>query len=383
MTATGSSLAPNDAPSLVDWIHGMPAHVTLAPHGTQTITLTANVPDTVVANEYWARLVATAPSILRQVHAVVQQVSASPTGGAPVLLQQPVNANLTFTLANNVKLVYRRVAPTATLSFGTVTTTVLPSGQVRACVPMHRTGTAAVYGTARLSVLTPAKKDTLGMTFPIEVQDDITPCFNVNLLGSLAGTYTIGLSVKPGQDKLPASTGPSFAAVTTTTSVDLKAPIGRVPGSAVASGNPASTSTGVPAIELAVDGGSMQDQLKQQAALAAKDGKRLLIEIGASWCGPCQAFLHSLSDPIMVDALKDVRVVRVDFNRWGQAFVNGVYPTPPALPAFFLINTDGTEGTQFNTNDWQALANQYGTLDARVMGPPLKEFITKNKGTVK
>jgi hypothetical protein len=318
--------------------------------------------------------------MLRQIHAVVQQVSASPTGGMPVLQQQPVNANITFTMANTVKLVYRHVPPTATLSLGPVTTTVLPSGQVRACVPMHRTGTAAVYGTLRISTLTPAKKDTLGVSYPIEVQDDITPCFNVNLLGSVAGTYTIGVSVTPGQTKLPASIGPSFAAASVSASVDLKAPFGRVPGAATAS---TSAASGVQAIELAVDGGSVQDQLKHQAALAAKDGKRLLIEIGASWCGPCQAFVHSLGDSVMVDALKDVRVVRVDFNRGGQAFVNGVYPTPSALPAFFLINADGTEGTQFDTNAWQALANQYGTLDARVMGPPLKEFIAKNKGTGK
>ncbi|HXC25202.1 MAG TPA: thioredoxin family protein [Gemmatimonadaceae bacterium] len=69
---------------------------------------------------------------------------------------------------------------------------------------------------------------------------------------------------------------------------------------------------GVPVIEITPAGGPLTDQFKRQADSAAAHGQLVLVDVGAPWCGPCQAFQQTLSDPVMMQSLKGARLVHLD-----------------------------------------------------------------------
>lgn len=111
-----------------------------------------------------------------------------------------------------------------------------------------------------------------------------------------------------------------------------------------------------------------------------EDGRPIVINLMASWCGPCRAEIPELS--AFADANPDVLVLGVavedDYESF-KVFVTEVRPTYPVafddgdmreaypslgLPATFFVNSDGTVGEVFNgILNSEILAERVARLD--------------------
>jgi hypothetical protein len=106
-------------------------------------------------------------------------------------------------------------------------------------------------------------------------------------------------------------------------------------------------------IDLTPKDGALPALLKRETDAAQKRGMKAVVEVGATWCKPCQAIRASIGDPLMVDAFHGVHVIRLDLDEW-ESQLGGVGITPGAIPAFFLLDGNGRAGKRILTGDaWQ------------------------------
>ena len=88
----------------------------------------------------------------------------------------------------------------------------------------------------------------------------------------------------------------------------------------------------------------------------------------ATWCGPCQEFKHSLGDPLMIDALKDITLIIIDVDidadkeKISEKYEVGSYPT------FIRVDEKGEVIKQTDGGAWQENIPQN-------MAPVLKSFM--------
>jgi thiol:disulfide interchange protein len=76
----------------------------------------------------------------------------------------------------------------------------------------------------------------------------------------------------------------------------------------------------VPWVELSSKQGELRGKLPQlvaaEIAKAKASGLTPFLEVGATWCGPCQALEASLHNKDMVDAFAGAYVIHLDVNEW-------------------------------------------------------------------
>ncbi len=93
-------------------------------------------------------------------------------------------------------------------------------------------------------------------------------------------------------------------------------------------------------------------QIADALALAGKDGKRVLLQFGANWCGWCHK-LHSLcaADTDIAARLKsDYVIVLIDVNKGHNSEVDAKYGHPIKLGLPVLVVLDAG-GQQLTTKD--------------------------------
>lgn len=181
-TALTSTLPATVAtsPSLIPWVHGVPTEVTLRPHQTQAVTMTLQVPPSTPDGEYWAQLVVVRPNtpLLLAAHTAAGVATT-------------VHAQLT--LRDEVSVFYRQGAMTTGLTLTQPQATVT-DGVVRACVHVHRTGTAHFAGSVHVAIHDDRTgRDTLATTLPLAVYYALAPCYSVSVPGLAPGHYTVTL----------------------------------------------------------------------------------------------------------------------------------------------------------------------------------------------
>jgi thiol-disulfide isomerase/thioredoxin len=88
-----------------------------------------------------------------------------------------------------------------------------------------------------------------------------------------------------------------------------------------------------------VAAGSAAAEPLDAAITRAKDaGKPLVVEIGATWCGPCKVFARDvLPDPSVKDALEDVVFVRYDADVDGDGKAAAKRLRATAFPTFIVL----------------------------------------------
>jgi thiol-disulfide isomerase/thioredoxin len=78
---------------------------------------------------------------------------------------------------------------------------------------------------------------------------------------------------------------------------------------------------------------------------AQRDGKRLLVYVGASWCEPCRRFHEAAAVGALDDQFGRVRLLEFDYDRHLDALHRAGYRSE-LIPLFALPNPDGTASGQ-------------------------------------
>lgn len=109
-----------------------------------------------------------------------------------------------------------------------------------------------------------------------------------------------------------------------------------------ASGGQAATSTAKP--ELVPVPGNVSDGplfVRQEAERAARDGRKLVVYVGAAWCEPCQAFHHALERGELDQDLAGVRFLDFDLDRH-EELLRQAGCTSKLVPLFARPSPEGT-----------------------------------------
>lgn len=65
-----------------------------------------------------------------------------------------------------------------------------------------------------------------------------------------------------------------------------------------------------------------------------------VVELGATWCGPCRELEASMSDARMQAAFKATYVVHLDVDAWGGS-LGAVGLASPSIPVFIVLDEKG------------------------------------------
>ena len=117
-------------------------------------------------------------------------------------------------------------------------------------------------------------------------------------------------------------------------------------------------------------------QLADALALAKAQHKRVLLQFGANWCGPCHELHEFLeADKNVAEALKGhYVVVMVDVNKGHNASLCVMYGPLLCLPTMVILEDDGKKLTTENPGKW-AEGHHYSPEKALAF---LKEWASPN-----
>lgn len=122
-------------------------------------------------------------------------------------------------------------------------------------------------------------------------------------------------------------------------------------------------------------GAQLQLLLKGEFAKAVAGGRTPFVELGATWCGPCNRLKASLGDKRMIDAFASTYIIRLDVDQWGGMTggqLGALGFKSDGIPAFFPIDTAGKAiGPVITGGAW-------GDDIPENMAPPLKKFFHEN-----
>lgn len=78
----------------------------------------------------------------------------------------------------------------------------------------------------------------------------------------------------------------------------------------------------------------------ESVALARRDGKQLVVYVGAAWCEPCRYFHDAAASGALDEAFGDLRLVEFDLDRDGRALEAAGYKSE-LVPLFAIPRDDG------------------------------------------
>ena len=88
----------------------------------------------------------------------------------------------------------------------------------------------------------------------------------------------------------------------------------------------------------------------------------------ATWCGPCKQFKKSLTDPLMIDALKDVTLIMIDADIDAKNEKKTKKYQVSAYPNYVIIDSTGKLLKQIDGGAWDENI-------PKNMAPVLKDFL--------
>jgi hypothetical protein len=86
--------------------------------------------------------------------------------------------------------------------------------------------------------------------------------------------------------------------------------------------------------------GDVAPMVAKESERAAKEGRRLLVYVGATWCEPCQRFHEAAVKGSLDGALPPTRFLEFDLDRDEKRLAEAGYKSD-YIPLFAVANPDG------------------------------------------
>jgi thiol-disulfide isomerase/thioredoxin len=91
----------------------------------------------------------------------------------------------------------------------------------------------------------------------------------------------------------------------------------------------------------ATEGEDVATIVRRELERARKDGRDLLVYVGAKWCEPCERFHHAAEQGQLDDVFPRLRIVEFDLDRDAERLAVAGYSSK-LIPLFVAPNDDGT-----------------------------------------
>jgi len=140
----------------------------------------------------------------------------------------------------------------------------------------------------------------------------------------------------------------------------------------------------VPVVTVTLGTEALHVLLAREADSAAAHGQVALVDMGTKSCEICQIFHRTLTDSVMIAALRGARLIEADLDAWSFKATTDGFEFSGALPIIFVVTPEGREGAIFNHTAWDEQLKQLGAtaVDGRVLGPPLQAFLAHVRDSV-
>ncbi len=112
-------------------------------------------------------------------------------------------------------------------------------------------------------------------------------------------------------------------------------------------------------------GDAIADVLRTHASKARAKGEDFYVELGATWCPPCNKLAESLDHPLIKEAFKGVYILRLDIDKWGKELAP-VGLSNTTIPVFYAVDGEGVPGRALTGAAWEedTPENMAGALGA-------------------
>ncbi len=113
---------------------------------------------------------------------------------------------------------------------------------------------------------------------------------------------------------------------------------------------------GLETINLDPAEGALREQLMAKSRAATKAGKKVYLEMWASWCPPCKKVHRVLTTPDVVAELEGVVLIRVDTDAFGED-LDALGFTSRTIPAVYGLDKLGRpSGRTLSGHKWRTEA---------------------------
>lgn len=94
----------------------------------------------------------------------------------------------------------------------------------------------------------------------------------------------------------------------------------------------------------------LQDEYNKAKQL----GRKPFVEMGASWCVPCQKLHARMDDPRLINAFSGTYIIQVDVDFWSRGLLAAGF-NPEGIPAIYEVNPEGySTGRGLIGGDWNS-----------------------------
>jgi hypothetical protein len=126
---------------------------------------------------------------------------------------------------------------------------------------------------------------------------------------------------------------------------------------------------GIEVVDIGQSAQTLRLAFVEQLQLARDKGQSVLVMLTGQRCSPCRGVDGALDHPLMQDALRSVRLVRVDMKVFQDDLKTLHIPTS-VYPAFFVLGQDGRPLDGIHGGEWDedTAANMAPVLGAFVRG---------------
>jgi hypothetical protein len=129
-------------------------------------------------------------------------------------------------------------------------------------------------------------------------------------------------------------------------------------------------------VDLKPSDGPLKTQVAREKERAG--ARTLILQTTASWCRPCIGLKKSMPDPLMKDALRNVRLVRIDIDDFSKEEVESIELSAASIPWFVKLDANMHPADAITSDEW---GDDIAPNMAPVLGAFVKGTFTKRKHT--